>query len=93
MASLESLQSGAAVRGVIPDALVTVVNVTWHGTGSLELIYKDPSSAIGSELLFRNDEERLEVVEVERPRSLDLDRHPFRLTVEVKLPTTHSARL
>lgn len=79
---LEELQTGTSIRGVIPDALVSVVTTNWHGTSSLELIYKDPSGSIGTELLFRHDEERLEIVEVGRPWSLDGDGHLFRLVSE-----------
>ena len=29
---LEDLTPGASVRGILPDATVTVVNVQWHGS-------------------------------------------------------------
>jgi hypothetical protein len=34
---LESLQTNAAVRGVVADSLVTVVRVKWYGTDAVEL--------------------------------------------------------
>ena len=34
---LEQLQTNAAIRGILPDALVTVVNVQWFGSEALEL--------------------------------------------------------
>ena len=36
MSRLEDLQPNA-VRGILPDALVTVVNVQWFGSDALEL--------------------------------------------------------
>ncbi len=36
MMRLEQLQPDAAVRGIVPDALVTVVNVQWFGSEALE---------------------------------------------------------
>ena len=39
---LEDLKPNAAVRGVLPDCLVTVVGVQWFGSEALELTYKDP---------------------------------------------------
>jgi SNF2 family DNA or RNA helicase len=36
MTKLEDLAPNAAVRGVLPDALVTVVNVKWFGSSALE---------------------------------------------------------
>ena len=67
MASLEDLQPNTSVRGIIPDALVTVVTVSWYGSEALELTYKDPSGTVGNEQLYRDDEARLGVVEKGRP--------------------------
>ena len=41
MAKLDELQQGAAIRGVLPDCLVTVINAQWFGSEALELTYKD----------------------------------------------------
>ena len=43
MIRLEDLQTNAAVRGLLPDCLVTVVSVQWFGSEALELTYKTPS--------------------------------------------------
>ena len=45
MTRLEELQPNAAVRGILPDCLVTVVSVKWFGSEALELTDKDPPSA------------------------------------------------
>ncbi|RJR43449.1 MAG: DEAD/DEAH box helicase, partial [Desulfobacteraceae bacterium] len=82
MSRLEDLQPRAAVRGILPDSLVTVVNVQWFGSEALELTYKDPSGRVANELLYRHDEPRLEVVEEGRPWSFDGDGHLFRLVSE-----------
>ncbi len=37
---LEDLQPNAAIRGILPDALVTVVGVQWFGSEALELTYR-----------------------------------------------------
>jgi hypothetical protein len=37
---LEDLQSNAALRGILPDALVTIVNVQWYGNPSPEFTSK-----------------------------------------------------
>ena len=39
---LEQLQPNAAVRGIVPDAMVVVVSVQWFGSEALELTYKTP---------------------------------------------------
>jgi len=82
MSTLESLQPNAAVRGILPDALVTVVNVQWFGSDALELTYKDPAGKVANTLLYRDDEPRLEVVVQGRPWSFDGDGELFRLVSE-----------
>jgi superfamily II DNA or RNA helicase len=79
---LEDLQPNAAVRGLLPDALVTVVNVQWFGSEALELTYKTPAGKVANQLLYRDDEPRLEVVEHGRPWSFDGDGARFRLVSE-----------
>ena len=79
---LEQIQPNAALRGIFPDALVTVVNVQWFGSEALELTYKAPDGKVASELLYRDAEERLEIVEVGRPWSFDGDGELFRLVAE-----------
>src|SRR5882672_7980641 len=82
MSKLEDLQSNAAFRGILPDSLVTVVNVQWFGSEALELTYKTPTGRVANELLYRHDEPRLEVVEHGRPWSFDGDGALFRLVSE-----------
>ncbi len=81
---LEQLQPNAALRGIIPDALVTVVNVQWFGSEALELTYKTASGKVANELLYRHDEPRLELVEQGRPWSFDGDGALFRLVSEAQ---------
>ena len=84
MAVLEELQPSASIRGITPDGLATVVNVEWYGSDAVELTYKDASGRVASELLYRHDEPRLEVVEVGRPWSFDGDGSLFRLVSEAQ---------
>lgn len=82
--NLEQILPNAAIRGIIPDALVTVVNVQWFGSEALELTYKTPSGKVANELLYRHDEPRLEIVEQGRPWSFDGDGSLFRLVSEAQ---------
>ena len=81
---LEDLRANAAVRGVLADSLVTVVSVQWFGSEALELTYKTPAGKVANELLYRDDEARLELVEVGRPWSFDGDGALFRLVSEAQ---------
>ncbi len=82
MATLESITRGAAVRGILPDSLVTISDVRWIGTVAIEVTYKDAAGRLGNELLYRDREPTLEVVEAGRPWSFDGDGGLFRLLSE-----------
>src|SRR4249919_14661 len=82
MAKLEDLEPNAAVRGVLPTSMVTVVSVQWFGSEALELTYKTPEGKVANELLYRHDEPRIEVVQEGRPWSFDGDGGLFRLVSE-----------
>lgn len=81
---LEQLQTNAAIRGIVPDVLVTVVSIQWFGSEALELTYKTPTGKVANELLYRHDEPRLELVEQGRPWSFDGDGALFRLVSEAQ---------
>jgi superfamily II DNA or RNA helicase len=79
---LEALTPNASIRGILPDRLVTVVQVQWFGSDALELTYKDTDGRVDQRLLYRSDESSLELVEKGRPWSFDGDGALFRLVSE-----------
>ncbi len=79
---LEDLQPDATVRGILPDALATVVSVSWHGSDALTLVYRGPNGRVADEILYRHDEPRLEIAQAGRPWSFDGDGALFRLVAE-----------
>ena len=82
MAQLEDITRGAVVKGILPDGFVTVVDVSWIGTVAIELTYKDSSGKLGNELVYRDREEELEVLQAGKPWSFDGDADLFRLVSE-----------
>lgn len=94
MSRLDELTPGASIRGILPDGLVTVVNVQWFGSDALELTSKTVAGKVANELLYRHDEPRIEVV-VSRP-PLELRRRwrrlPARLGGERRSPQSRCAR-
>ena len=80
--TLEDLKPGASVRGVLPDTAISVVSVEWHGSDALTLVYRGPSGRVADEILYRHDEQRLELVQTGRPWSFDGDGAAFRLVAE-----------
>jgi superfamily II DNA or RNA helicase len=79
---LEDLQPDTTVRGILPDALVAIVSVAWHGSDALTLVYRGPNGRVADEVLYRHDEPRLEIVVAGRPWSFDGDGALYRLVSE-----------
>lgn len=82
MARLEELTRGASVKGILPGALISVVDVKWIGSAAVELTYKDSAGRLGSELIYRDREPTIEIAEAGRPWSFDADGSMFRLVSE-----------
>lgn len=82
MALLEELAPGMLLKGLLPHGIVTVVNVTRHGTIGAEVIYKDANGQLGSELLYADSTQHLEVVPADLPWSFTADGRLFRLLSE-----------
>jgi len=81
---LETLTPGTTVRGLLPDASVTVVAAQWFGDNALELTYRTAEGKVAQELLYRHDEPRLEIAETGRPWSFDGDGSTYRLVAEAQ---------
>ena len=82
MNRLDDLRPSASVKGIVPNALVTVVSVQWFGSEALELTNKTPDGKVANELLYRHDEPRIEIVQEGRPWSFDGDGALSRLVAE-----------
>jgi hypothetical protein len=52
MTRLEEITPGTAIKGILPDSLVTAVNIQWFGSEALELTYKDAAGRVGNQLLY-----------------------------------------
>jgi len=65
MAKLEDLKPGTEVKGIVPGQSVSIVDVRWHGSTAVELFYRRADGQPGTQLLFRNDEPNLEIVQTE----------------------------
>ncbi len=84
MASLQDLQPQATVKGILPNAFVTVVSVQWFGSDALSLTYRTDTGKVAERILYRHDEPSFDIVEVGRPWSFDGDGSAFRLVSEAK---------
>ncbi|MDR2712539.1 MAG: DUF3883 domain-containing protein [Clostridiales bacterium] len=82
MARLEELTVGANVTGLAGNAIVSVVAVNWHGTNAITLTFKNNSGNVAEQILYREDEEQLQVKDGSLPWSFDADANLLRLTSE-----------
>ncbi|WP_041738938.1 hypothetical protein [Calothrix sp. PCC 6303] len=83
MTKLEQLAKGTQVQGILPNSIVTVVDLQWYGSRVVELTYKEASGTLGNELLFRDRENTLELVTEGGAWSFNADGANFRLASEV----------
>ncbi len=82
MSRLEELVSGSVVTGIYPNEPVTVVSTKWYGTATVEVFYKTHQGMTGTQLLYREDEESLHVLEKSLPWSFDVDGNQLKLVSE-----------
>ena len=67
MVKLGDITASAVLRSIRPTENVTVEKVGWHGSDVVELIYENASRTPGTQLLSRDMEGSLELVEAGRP--------------------------
>lgn len=82
MTRLEEIQAGTSVRGISPQGLAKVVGVEWYGDQAIKVVYEDGDGSPQSRLVFRNEENSIEVAASEGPWSFDGDGALLRLVSE-----------
>jgi SNF2 family DNA or RNA helicase len=86
IAKLEDIKPNCAVRGILPSGVVSVVSVQWFGLDAIELTYKDATGRVGNELLYRDRESDLEIVQEGRPGASTAMPHQITAVYESMLP-------
>jgi hypothetical protein len=81
---LEDLAPGTEVTGLLPSEPATVVAVSWHGSTCVTLTYRTQSGDVGERLVFRDDEESLQIRAAARAFGFDGDPDRFRLVSEAR---------
>ncbi len=82
MAKLEELTVGSSVCGLVNNQSVQIVAVKWYGSSVLEITYKNSQGMLANQLVYREDEARLQVEENNLPWSFDADGDMMRLASE-----------
>jgi hypothetical protein len=81
-AKLEEITKGARVRGIVPNEAILVVDPKRHAGDVLEVVYKDTAGRAGTELLYRERENDLDLVDPGSVLSFTADGVRFRLVFE-----------
>jgi superfamily II DNA or RNA helicase len=82
MIQLEKLQRGLQVRGLLPQQIVTLIDVEWNGANAVTVVYRRGDGQLGQALLYRNHESELEILEAQRHWAFDVDGALLRLVSE-----------
>jgi superfamily II DNA or RNA helicase len=82
VSKLEELTVGSSVSGLINNESVQIVAIKWYGSSVLEITYKNKQGMLASQLVYREDEARLEVEDDNLPWSFDADGDIVRLASE-----------
>jgi hypothetical protein len=93
MARLEELKRGVTLKGILSEGFITVVDVSWIGSVTVELTNKDNKGKLANKLIYRDCEEELEILETGKPWGFDGDPDMFRLEGgATKMNTTLNGR-
>lgn len=82
MTKLEDITVGSIAQGLVSNDAVEIVAVRWYGTAVLEVTYKDSKGNLGNQLIYRENEETIQVTEKHLPWSFDADGNTMRLASE-----------
>jgi SNF2 family DNA or RNA helicase len=82
MTKLENITKGTYLSGVMPNQTVEVIDAVWHGTDVIEITFKDGLGNPNNEILYRDSEHNLEVVQASAPWSFNASSNLFKLVSE-----------
>lgn len=79
---LEDIRQGIHISGLLPNQSARVVNVEWHGSEVLTIVFRRLDGSIADQILYRSDETNLSPAAEARPWRFDADGNDFRLVAE-----------
>ena len=82
MAKLSDLTRGCRVTGILPETVVTVVDLKWHGEAALEVTYRDQQGRLDSSIYYTAQEPEIEIEAPGRKWTFDGDGHALKLVSE-----------
>jgi hypothetical protein len=81
MAGLEQIKPGGRIKGLDASGLAEVVSVSWFGSDTVDVVYR-VNGRVGQRLVFRSEENSIEVVAGGRAFGFDGDGQVLRLASE-----------
>lgn len=82
MAKLEEMTVGSNLVGLAGNETVNVISVKWYGNAAIEITYKDSRGQLGNQIVYREDEAQIDLLEKSLPWSFDADANAMRLASE-----------
>lgn len=82
MLKLEDIKTGAQIRDIQAEEVVTVFQTEPVGDSALTVYYKDSQGKIGEQMLFRSDEPRMALAVAGKPWAFDAPGTEFKLGLE-----------
>ncbi|MHA1169087.1 MAG: DEAD/DEAH box helicase, partial [Candidatus Hodarchaeales archaeon] len=82
MVKLENITKGSLLNGIVPSQFVEIIDVQWHGDDVIEVVYKSTKGEVQTEILYRESESDLEIVEKASPWSFNGNSELFKLVSE-----------
>ncbi len=82
MTRLENITKGTYLNGVIPNQTVEVIDAQWHGSDVVEITFKDSLGNPNNEILYRDNEDTLEIATTSAAWSLNASSEKFKLVSE-----------
>ena len=82
MTKLEDVLVGTTMLGVLENTPVSIIAREWHGDAVLEIFYKTFQNNTGSMLLYREDQERLSILDKSLSWNFSADIDAFKLVSE-----------
>jgi len=82
MARLEDITVGTNVAGLAGNDTVSIVAVKWHGTNAITVTFKNNAGNVSEQILYREDENRIDAKDGNLPWSFDADANLLRLVSE-----------
>ena len=82
MARLEDLTDGSIVKGLESNEAVKIINVRWYGSTVIDVTYRKSNGQTGSRLVYREEEESLEIQNDNLPWSFSANGNNVKLASE-----------